>query len=226
MKISKYGTFGIHQDWVDQYLADPETFWNDKILGVKQVPSFKAWLKDAEIVDDKVKLTPFGELCVEVNKENSTLLWELIHINLAYNSPLVKWYLSAVNINSETGRKELDKLAVEYFQQTFKNTTITYAVQALVQTFKYSPIGEEHLQFVCQDAKGMVFKRLSYNDLSPEAVAYSLYKYAQEKGIKMLRVSDLYRPEEECGPYREFGISKNELQKKLRFLSSDKIGFL
>lgn len=222
MKISKYGTFGIHQDWVDQYLADPETFWNDKILGVKQVPSFKAWLKDAEIVDDKVKLTPFGELCVEVNKENSTLLWELIHINLAYNSPLVKWYLSAVNINSETGRKELDKLAVEYFQQTFKNTTITYAVQALVQTFKYSPIGEEHLQFVCQDAKGMVFKRLSYNDLSPEAVAYSLYKYAQEKGIKMLRVSDLYRPEEECGPYREFGISKNELQKKLRFLSSDK----
>lgn len=222
MKISKYGTFGIHQDWVDQYLADPETFWNDKILGVKQVPSFKAWLKDAEIVDDKVKLTPFGELCVEVNKENSTLLWELIHINLAYNSPLVKWYLSAVNINSETGRKELDKLAVEYFQQTFKNTTITYAVQALVQTFKYSPIGEEHLQFVCQDAKGMVFKRLSYNDLSPEAVAYSLYKYAQEKGIKMLRVSDLYRPEEECGPYREFGISKNELQKKLRFLFSDK----
>lgn len=222
MKISKYGTFGIHQDWVDQYLADPETFWNDKILGVKQVPSFKAWLKDAEIVDDKVKLTPFGELCVEVNKENSTLLWELIHINLAYNSPLVKWYLSAVNINSETGRKELDKLAVEYFQQTFKNTTITYAVQALVQTFKYSPIGEEHLQFVCQDAKGTVFKRLSYNELSPEAVAYSLYKYAQEKGIKMLRVSDLYRPEEESGPYREFGISKNELQKKLRFLSSDK----
>lgn len=38
----------------------------------------------------------------------------------------------------------------------------------------------------------------------------------------MLRVSDLYRPEEECGPYREFGICKNELQKKLRFLSSDK----
>lgn len=113
-------------------------------------------------------------------------------------------------------------MAVEYFQQTFKNTTITYAVQALVQTFKYSPIGEEHLQFVCQDAKGTVFKRLSYNDLSPEAVAYSLYKYAQEKGIKMLRVSDLYRPEEECGPYREFGICKNELQKKLRFLSSDK----
>ena len=222
MKISKYGTFGIHQEWVDQYLTDPETFWNDNILGVKQIPSFKAWLKDAEIVDDKVNLTPFGELCAEINRDNPTLLWELIYINLAYNSPLVKWFSSTIDFNSETSRKDLDKLAIEYFQQTFKKTTITYAIQALVQSFKYSPIGEDLLQFVCQDAKGTEFKRCQYNDLTPEAVAYSLYKYSQEKGIKMLRVSDLYRPEEECGIYKEFGINKTELQKKLRYLSSDK----
>ena len=221
MKISKYGTFGIHQEWVDIYLTDPETFWDERILGNKQIPSFKAWLKDAEIVDDKVKLTPFGEMCVEINKENTTLLWELIYINLAYNSPLMNWFSSAVKFNMETSRKDLDKLAIEYFQQTFKESTITYAVQALVQTFKYSPIGDELLQFVAQDAKGNLFQRLPFYDLSPEAVAYSLYKYAQNKGIKMLRVSDLYRPEEEFGLYKEFGISKNELQKKLRFLSSD-----
>mgnify|MGYP004547979379 CR=1 FL=1 len=221
MKISKYGTFGIHQEWVDIYLTDPETFWNERILGNKQIPSFKAWLKDAEIVDDKVKLTSFGEMCVEINKENTTLLWELIYINLAYNSPLMNWFSSAVKFNMETSRKDLEKLAIEYFQQTFKESTITYAVQALVQTFKYSPIGDELLQFVAQDAKGNLFQRLPFNDLSPEAVAYSLYKYAQNKGIKMLRVSDLYRPEEEFGLYKEFGISKIELQKKLRFLSSD-----
>lgn len=222
MKISKYGTFGIHQEWVDQYLTDSESFWNDNILGVKQVPSFKAWLKDAEIVDEKINLTPFGELCVEINKENTTLLWELIYINLVYNSPLVKWFSSAINFNTETSRKDLDKLAIEFFQQTFKKTTITYAIQALVQTFKYSPIGEDLLQFACLDSKGTTFQRLQYNDLSPEATTYSLYKYAQKKGIRMLRVSDLYRIEEECGLYREFGINKTELQKKLRYLSSDK----
>lgn len=222
MKISKYGTFGIHQEWVDQYLTDTDSFWEDNFLGVKQVPSFKAWLKDAEIIDEKSKLTPFGELCVEINRENPTLLWELIHINLAYNSPLMGWFSSSVGFNTEIRRKDLDKLALEYFQQTFKETTITYAVQALVQTFKYSPIGEDLRQFVSQDTKGISFQRIPYNDLSPEAVAYSLYKYAEQKGIKMLRVFDLYRPEEVCGVYREFGISKAELQKKLRFLSSDK----
>ena len=222
MKISKYGTFGIRQEWIDMYLTDSENFWNDKILGVKQVPSFKAWLKDAEIVDEKLKLTPFGELCVEINKENITLLWELIYINLAYNSPLMKWFLSAVAFNSEINRKDLGKLAIEYFQQTFKETTITYAVQALMQTFKYSPIGEDLSQFVSQDTKGTLFQRIPYNGLSSEAVAYSLYKYANQKDLKMLRVSDLYRPDEECGLYKEFGINESELKKKLRFLSSDR----
>ena len=222
MKISKYGTFGIHQEWVDQYFADPDSFWDDQFLGKKQILSFKAWLKDAEIIDEKSKITAFGELCAEINNENGTLLWELIYINLAYNSPLMRWFSNAIGFNIEIGRKDLDKLALEYFQQTFKESTIVYAVQALVQSFKYSSIGEELGQFVCQDAKATEFKRIPYNDLSPEAVAYSLYKYAQQKGIRMLRVSDLYRSEEEYGVYKEFGISKAELLKKLRFLSSGK----
>lgn len=222
MKISKYGTFGIHEEWLDSYLMDPKSFWDERILGVKQVPSFKAWLKDAEIVDEKMNLTPFGELCVEINKDSLTLLWELIYINIAYNSPLMNWYISAVDFNSEITRKDMDKLALEYFQQTFKESTITYAIQALVQTFKYSPIGEELSQFVSQDAKGTLFKRTPYNDLSPEAVAYSLYKYAQHNDLKMFRVSDLYRSEVSCGPYKEFGINRTELQKKLRYLSSNK----
>ena len=134
---------------------------------------------------------------------------------------MVKWYSSSIPFNSDVTRKELDKLAIDYFQSTFKETTITYAVQALMQSFKYSPIGDELLQCVSQDEKGTVLNRLPYNDLSPEAVAYSIYKYAERKNLKILRVSDLYRTEEDCGLYKEFGISKNELIKSLRFLSTE-----
>lgn len=222
MKISKYGTFGIHQEWADQFLADADNFWSDNLLGVKQVPSFKAWLKDAEIIDDKGKLTPFGNLCVEINRDSQTLLWELIYINLSYNSPMMKWFVSTFDTNVAISRKNIDKSAIDYFQQSFKETTITYAVQALMQTFKYSPIGEELCQCMPQDEKGTNFKRLPYKDLSPEAVGYSIYKYCESKDIKMLRLSDLYRPEEENGLYKEFGIPKTELMKSLRFLSAEK----
>ena len=65
------------------------------------------------------------------------------------------------------------------------------------------------------------FKRSSHNDLSREAIAYSLYKYAESVGTKSLRVSDLY--EEDCkhGVYREFGNSKSEFESQLRSLNSD-----
>jgi len=222
MKISKYGTFGIHNEWVDQYLRDTELFWTESILGVKQVPSFKAWLKDAEIIDEKANLTEFGKICIKLNEDNPIILWELIHINLCYNNPLMKWFVSAISSNRDIVRKDLDRLAIEYFSgYSLKETTITYAVQALVQTFKYSPIGDELLQCVIQDTKGTIFKRLPYNDLSPEAVAYSIYKFAESKGMKMLRVSDFYKQDEQNGVYKEFCILKTELQKKLRYLSSD-----
>lgn len=222
MKISKYGTFGIHQDWVDQYLADSESFFDDNLLGKKQVPSFKAWLKDAEIIDDKCNITPFGQLCKSVNENSTTLLWELIYVNLAYNSPMMKWYVTNIDFNTDINRKQLDQMAIDYFQPTFKVTTITYAVQALVQSFKYSPIGSEFKQFIGNDDKGTSFQRQSYNELSPEALAYSLYRYSKIKGINILRVSELYRTDERQGTYREFGIAKNEMLKKLRYLSSEK----
>ena len=221
MKISKYGTFGVHQDWVDQYLLNVDTFWSDNLLGVKQVPSFKAWLKDAEIIDEKGNLTEFGELCVEINQESNTLLWELIYINLTYNSPLLRWYIRSVEFNREFSRKNLDQMALEFFRLTFTESTVKYAIQALLQTFRYSPIGDEFMQLVAQDTKGTNFMRTAYQDLSIEAVAYSMYRYGADTGLNMFRVSDLYRLEEEKGAYRQFGLSKNELLKSLRSLSSD-----
>ncbi len=222
MRISKYGTFGIHQDWVDQFLSDSESFWTSNMLGVKQIPSFKAWLKDAEIIDEKGRITAFGELCMKINENSPTLLWEVICINLIHNSSLMRWYASNVIFNKDVLRKDLDIMALDYFQPDFKNTTITYAVQALMQTFKYSPIGEELKQCTIQDDKGTILRRGTYNDLSPEAIAYSIYKYAQTKKIGIVRVSDLYHPEEEYGVYKEFGLSKDIFLKSLRYLTSEK----
>ena len=84
---------------------------------------------------------------------------------------------------------------------------------------KKSPIGDEMCQGCLAGKEGLL--RESYDDLSIEAVAYSIYRYTRSKEINMLRVSDLYSPETEHGVYKEFRITKSELLKKLRTLSTD-----
>ncbi len=222
MKISKYGTFGLHAAWLDEFFADTEGYWEENSLGVKQLSSFKAWLKDAEIIDDKGLLTEFGELCSQISQngqKGQKLLWELIHINLVHNSPLMKWYVNTINVGFNITRKNLDQLALEHFLAYFKDTTIKYAVQALIQTFKYSPIGVDFNQ-CCADREQI--SRSAYAKLSPEAVAYSLFKYGQANKSSMFQLSDLYGEAAKCGPYREFGTSQNDLSRALRYLSSTK----
>ena len=220
-KISSYGTFGIQEAWVDEFFSTPEEFWKDNSLGVKQVPSFKAWLKDAEIIDDKAKLTKLGELLSRIREDSNTLLWEIIYINLCHNNPLMKWFIEEVRLSNNISRKDLELMILDYFNTLFKPTTITYALQALLQVFKYTPIGLEFEQFEANDSKSSTYSRKAYNEVSAEAIAYSIYKYARAKDVDTVRVSDFYKPEERSGIFREFGISKNELLKQLRSLHSD-----
>ena len=83
---------------------------------------------------------------------------------------------------------------------------------------KNSPIGEEMLQG--EDA-GKSRRRLAYDDLSLEALAYSLYLYGEKNETQEFRVSDLYSSSGYKSAPLEFGLSKNELLKKLRSLSAD-----
>ncbi|MCD8289965.1 MAG: phosphoadenosine phosphosulfate reductase family protein, partial [Prevotella sp.] len=220
-KISAYGTFGIQEAWVDEFLSDPESFWKDNSLGVKQVPSFKAWLKDAEVIDETGCLTRLGVILSAIREDSNTLLWEIIHINLCYNNPLMKWFVQNVQFSTQITRKELESLILDYFNSSFKPTTITYALQALLQVFKYSPIGTDFGQLEAIDSKNTTFFRRPYNDLSIEAIAYSIYRFAESTDIDMIRVSDLYKSDVLSGVYKEFGISKNELLKQLRSLHAD-----
>lgn len=218
-KISPYGTFGIQEGWVDEFLCDPESFWEENSLGVKQVPSFKAWLKDAELIDSKNKLTPLGEFCCQKYTDYRDMVWEIIYINLCYNNALMNWFENEVSVDKTISREDLECKIQEYYNGVFAKSSISYALQALLQVFKYSPIGTDFQIFEAQDSKNKTFLRNVYDNISLEGIVYSLYKYAEKKGISMFRLSDIYNSDEQCGIFKEFGISKNELSKSLRGLS-------
>ena len=84
---------------------------------------------------------------------------------------------------------------------------------------KKTPIGDDCLQGVDLGKEGLC--RKEYDDISIEAVAYSIYKFAKEHELSMLRVSDLYKTEEEHGIFKEFRTTRQALLRKLRTISSE-----
>lgn len=221
-RIDRYKNFGLKEEWVDTFFSSPEDFWesDNGLNKTYQVPSLRNWLIDAEIVDSKLQLTQFGKLLHKIYLDNSSLVWEIIWINLSYNSFIVNWFISKIVPSQVFTSKLLEELFKTDYTG-YKDITVHNAIYQVLRTLRESPLGEEMKQLIETDSKGSSYIRKSNEDLSIEAVAYSIYKFAQAKDIDMLRVSDLYRTEESLGLNREFGITKNQLLKKLRALHSD-----
>lgn len=96
--------------------------------------------------------------------------------------------------------------------------TVKNIVYALLRTLKESPIGEDLCQYVSDEKQ--VFVRRPAQDLSREAIAYSLYRYGELHDTKELRVSTIFS-DAEHGVKTEFGVDMNTVIKNLRSLSSD-----
>lgn len=217
LSIKGYKTFGLRDEWVDEYVSDPENFWTSTLLGSAMFDSFKAWTKDAGLLNAKNQPTPFGELMQKIYSENPTLFWEIVWINLTYSSFIVNRFVSRIAPGKSFDKKYLaDEISA--VESVSSLSTLNNAVGALMDMFKNSPIGEDLMQGEEFDKKRL---RQAYEDLSLEALAYSLYLYGEKNEISEFRVADLYNSDERKGVAMEFGIAKTDLIKKLRALSSD-----
>lgn len=217
LSIKGYKTFGLRDEWIDEYVSDPDNFWSSTLLGTAMFDSFKAWTKDAGLLDSKNNPTEFGKLMQEIYHDNPSLFWEIIWINLSYSSFIVNRFISQVSIGDIFDKKTIaDKISTS--ESVSSLTTLNNAIGALMDMFKNSPIGNDLAQGEELEKKRI---RRSYDDLSLEALAYSLYLYAEKNSCKEFRVSDFYNAEGYKSAPLEFGISKNALLKKLRSLSSD-----
>ena len=217
-KIQGYKKFGLRDEWVEEYFIDPIEFWKDNTLGTAQVDSFKAWLRDAEITDLKNNLTVQGALMQTIYADNPSLFWEIVFIDLSYNSYIAKWFCNNIMPNQTYNAKVIKE---EISNQGFSGSisTVGNAAIALCDLMKKTPVGEDCLQGVDLGREGLC--RSEYDDISVEAVAYSIYRFAKEHELSMLRVSDLYKSEVEHGIFKEFRTTKQALLRKLRTISSE-----
>lgn len=216
-KLAAYKKFGLREEWIDEFFASPEDFWENNSLGSAQIDSAKRWLKDAGVIDDKNKITKFGELLNDIHIDNNELIWELLLVSLSYNSFIVNWFVNNTLINKRYDRKSLLDELIEVPLEA-SNTTRDNAIIALLEMFTKSPFGETLCLSIPDDK---VFYRKEYDDVSNIAIAYCIYRFADNLGIKNLRVSDFYNNECQNGPLQLFGISRTRFEKSLRELNSD-----
>lgn len=220
--ISAYGTFGLRDEWLNEFFINPGDFWNNNSLGKKQVPSFKSWLKDSEIIDTKNKITPLGEVLAQMYQDMPDIVWEVIWINLTYNSPLIKWFVRTIKVGTVYSKKILQSIYEEQYSEGY--TTFKYSLDALYNTLLSSPIGNSFHQK--EDISKTDDIRKSHDDISDIAVAYSLYKYGKTHYIKSFRIDDLYNSNDGTGIFFEFGLNKADFEKALRTLDTSIPRFL
>ena len=130
-------------------------------------------------------------------------------------------FVKILALSSKGSDKDIKVIKEEISNQGFSGSisTVGNAAIALCDMLRKTPIGENFLQGEYLGRAGL--QRKEYEDVSIEAVAYSIFKFAKAHEITMLRVSDLYKSEEEHGVFKEFRTSQQVLFKKLRAISAE-----
>ena len=222
MKLVSYNNFGMNSDWTDYFFSSYETYFDDNSHGLNPkeiLPNFVKWLVQAGILNDtkNKQITEVGKKLAESYIDMPDVVWQVIWINLTYNSPIAKWYKEAIDWGSQFTQADIEELLKSDYPDVSPKTAHNI-LYALFRTFRESPIGE--MGQLITESK-LHYKKECQTDLSNIAVAYSLYKYAEQKNIRSMRVTDIYSSENKAGAYKEFGISKSNFVDILRSLNSE-----
>lgn len=222
-RIDCYRNFGLREEWLEDYLSSLDNFWtsNHGLNENYQIPSLKTWLRDAELIGRKNQATALARLLSAISpnaNESPNLIWEIVWINLTYNSSIVNWFIRNIKPGEICTQSIMTQQLSEQFP-TYKEKTIGNALYQLRRLLRESPIGSRMNQYQ------VVNKEEAYREaddsISDEAVVYSIYKFARTIGTQTLRVADVYNAAAEHGVYKEFGLSEAEFEKRLRQLSNN-----
>ncbi len=233
--VDKYSTFGLRDPWINSFFEEFDDFFIDYAgLGAKQITAVLNWLREAELVDLKVKKqTEFANELKEIYDSRKFLAHQIIWINLCFNSAVVRNYV--LNLSPFTTYSLRDVVAMMQNQYPdVSENTLKNPVGALANMFRNSSFGCEadDQEFVRDNLKmGVIskinnetyFTKVGVDTVSPGAILYILYKIAEEENKYEFTVSDFYN-NVRMGPKAAFNMSYNAFCNALRSLDND--GFL
>ncbi len=172
MSFSRYLTFGLRDVWLESFLYRPDVWLEENTLGPEQIKAFKKYMKDAELIDRRGNLTPLAWKMSELYAEDKDAVWQIVWLNLSLNSPLFNFYCSEVPWKSTWTKDKLVSLikGKGYAERTARN-----AVNALVNTFENSPLGE----WFGKKVEKSKYSKEALSNLSLYALKYALNKLGE-----------------------------------------------
>lgn len=230
--IDKYSTFGLRDKWLATFFDQMDDWFDGYAnLGPKQIPAMLNWLREAELVDIKEKkVTKLAKLIKPLYYSNPLMVWQIIWINLSFNSAIANWYVNTAKGGIEYTKQELVELLKEEYP-TLKGATLKNPIDALVNMFCNSPLGTTDINdgnSLCiglMEKKGVQVKSLckyGTSKISSAAVAYLLYKNAEVHDMYELTVSDVYE-KGYIGVYNVFNMDIENFLNALRGLTNNEI---
>lgn len=217
--INRFNTFGLRERWLEYYFAHLHEYFSSTDHGLnvkKQLPVFKKWLVDADILEvGKETATTIGNKLANVYQENKEKCWEVIWVSLCDNTDLFAWFIANCSFAYPYKRDDLDNMLADAFP-AYTAAVRENTLKAFVNTFKESPLGNAiPVGLISKESGKPVITRHPHTGLSLVAVAYSLYRYAERQKRRLLTVSEFYDDNQREGIHRQFGIDKDTLGRLL-----------
>ncbi len=228
--INKYNNFGLRERdnelWISLLVELGDKFfpWHEgHPLGHPKVDAASAWFKQALLINESSrKPTVLVDLFRKCGAESS-VGWEFIWLALVNNAALLKWFVTATDINESYS---IDKLSqtLEYSYPNLGQTTIKGGLAALRDMLTKSPLGGADAVTILE-MKGKTVKSITRKakDVNPLTVLYGLYLIAAKTERSSFTVRELLTADDESAyvsPIVAFGISPDMFKKQCEGLKS------
>lgn len=221
--INKYMTFGLKPEWIEVLANEGANFRHTTVLGNRMVPAAVTWFREAGLIEDATAIST--TMLLEVGNKrgfSDLLLWQLLWFRLANTSPLVKWYVSNTDFDTEYPIKLID----ENLAQSVGSASVRKgALQSLCQLVKTSPLSEGDSALIETEMKGRTVEKLTRrsHSVDPLVVLYGLYVMAEKAGRGAFTVRQMMAAEfdgEFVSPLAVFGIPPDEFKKQCMGLAA------
>ncbi|MDR3185738.1 MAG: DUF4007 family protein [Christensenellaceae bacterium] len=226
--INSYAAHGPRLDWIDSFFRYNGDFSQGVSLGSVQVPMFKRFLRDAELLIGD-KFSDFSKTIKHIGL-NDNRAWELMLVNLAYSSE-IGWYIKNIMPNHTYSRDNFVALIEEQGINHDSASVICTAFKLILKLPFGKNCGLGSMLFKDDSERNIIsLTRGSCHTLSSEVVLYSLYRFAEACDgyyqFSLNRLMDFSVESSGISPAQIFCLAEETLKKILSGLSATRPDYI